>query len=465
MKYTDITGTEEDLEKVIKKLKGVKSDLDIATFKKQYDVSPTREILDTSLRPDKPILNERNETQGVERPNRLAFPLQKRIVGSTVAFSFGKPVLLNCEPKDETDKAILEAVKQIMDDNKIDSHNRKVARNVAKCTEVAEVWFPVNTNEVHDDYGFDTSFKLRVQVFSPWDGNKLYPYYDQTGDMKAFSREFTQLEDGNEITFFETYTDEEKIVWKRVQGVWGEFHKEPIAIGKIPVIYGHQEQVEWHDVQSLIKRLEELMSNFADTNDYNGSPILVLTGQILSMAKKGESGKMVQLDQGAKAEYASWDHAPESIKLEIETLVRFVYSLSQTPDLSFDSVKGLDISGIAMKFLFSDAHLKVEEKREIFDAYLQRRINVVKAYVAMMAKKWEKEVRKLKIKPEIVPFLITNEKDLIDLLAEASGGKALISQETAVEQSGLVKDAKGEYQKIKNEQKETADLNKLESTF
>ena len=81
-------------------------------------------------------------------------------------------------------------------------------------------------------------------------------------------------------------------------------------------------------------------------------------------------------------QYVSWQQAPEAVKLEIETLLKLIYTITQTPDISFDAVKGLGaISGVALKLLFMDAHLKVQDKCEIFDDYLQRRVNVLLEYV------------------------------------------------------------------------------------
>jgi hypothetical protein len=37
--------------------------------------------------------------------------------------------------------------------------------------------------------------------------------------------------------------------------------------------------------------------------------------------------------------------------------------------------------GSALKLFFMDAHLKVQEKVEIFDDYLQRRLSVIQAYI------------------------------------------------------------------------------------
>mgnify|MGYP007057868075 FL=1 len=86
---------------------------------------------------------------------------------------------------------------------------------------------------------------------------------------------------------------------------------------------GRQPAVEWEDVQNLIDRLEKLLSNFADTNDYHASPKIFTTGTILGWAKKGESGAVIEGEEGATAQYLSWAQAPESVKLEIETLLRY----------------------------------------------------------------------------------------------------------------------------------------------
>ena len=149
-------------------------------------------------------------------------------------------------------------------------------------------------------------------------------------------------------------------------------------LGKIPVIYTTQGQSEWHDVQGLIERLETLLSNFADTDDYHASPKIFVTGTVRGFAKKGEAGAIIEADQGATAQYLSWAQAPESVRLEIDTILSFIYTLTQTPNISFDNVKGLGaVSGVALEFLFTDAHLKVQDKMEYLDDYLTLRNNII----------------------------------------------------------------------------------------
>jgi SPP1 family phage portal protein len=225
-------------------------------------------------------------------------------------------------------------------------------------------------------------------------------------------------------------------------------------VKKVPVIFGNQEDVEWADVQYCIDRLEYLLSNFADTNDYHASPKIFVQGRIVGFSRKGEAGGILEGEKDSTAQYLSWAHAPEAVKLEIETLLRFIYGFSQTPDVSFDSVKGLQaISGEALQMLFMDAHLKVQDKREVFDDYLQRRINLVKAFVGKINLKLEKAASVVRITPEIVPYMIDDQTTRIKNLVAANGNKPIISQKSAVAKAGLVENADDEWAQIQAEAK------------
>jgi SPP1 family phage portal protein len=225
------------------------------------------------------------------------------------------------------------------------------------------------------------------------------------------------------------------------------------GIGKIPVVYGCQPAVEWEEVQSLIDRLEKLLSNFADTNDYHASPKIVVKGEVTGFSKKGETGAILQLEgDNPDARYLSWEHAPESVKLEIETLLRMIYAITQTPDISFDSVKGLGaVSGVALKLLFMDAHLKVQEKAEIFDDYLQRRLSVIQAYIGQFNTKLQGACKRLTIEPEIIPYMIEDEQATISLLMDANGNKPIASQRLTVQRLGWAEDVEEECRQIAEE--------------
>lgn len=459
------TTSTPEAEQYLKELNPATHDvMDAAKRKDKWvkvDVSDETDVTEEDETKTKKIVTGKDGEQQhlrIERVARVALAIQKLIVKRAVAFTFGNPVTLNAEPEEGTKESeVLRAVQRVLFETKSRTINRKIARSIFSSTEAAELWYPVEVPTTK--YGFKSKFKLRVAVFSPLNGDKLYPYFDETGDMLAFSREYVIKDNkGKTTTYFETYTDTDIRKWEQTTAGWVMLDGYPKQnqIGKIPVIYGSQPAVEWADVQNLIDRLEKLLSNFADTNDYHASPKIVTKGDILGWAKKGEAGAVIEMDENGSAEYLSWAQAPESVKLEIETLLRFIYTITQTPDISFDSVKGISaVSGVALKLLFMDAHLKVQDKMEIFDDYLQRRLAIIQAFLKQMnagAKDFVAACDSLIIEPEIVPFMIEDEASKVNLILAAAGQKAIISRKTAVQTLGWVKDSDAEIEQIEAEE-------------
>lgn len=384
-----------------------------------------------------------------EHVARIGLDLPNLIVDRHASMVFGNSPSLVCTPADDNQKAVLNAIEKIRHDVKEKTLNRRVAKILFSCCEAAELWYavPVNRKDPKmksNRYGINSPFKLRCAVLDPMKGDQLYPYFDDTNDMIAFSRFYTR-QDSKLVkhTYFETWTDEEHMVWER-QGsgftpIDGYRNEEGVAmpeinpVGKIPVIWGHQDVTEYHNVMILINRLEKLLSNFADTNDYHASPKIFVKGHIEGFSKKGETGAILEGDDNSSAEYLSWANAPESVKLEIETLLKMIYTLTQTPDLSFDSVKGLNLSGVALKLLFTDAHLKVMDHREVFDEYLQRRYNLLAAFVGRMDVNLHEAAQSIEIEPEIHPFMVTDDAAELQQWQNANGGSPVCSLRTSVQ--------------------------------
>lgn len=470
MKLDDILKLEK-AEEQIRELKKRTNTPEIALYNAQYDQT-LHSVMDTNLRPNKTI-NEGEKVedggegirQRIELVARIPLALQKLIVKRAAAFLFGYPVKYHATPEGVTQEELLAGLKKIMASVKIDSFNRRLAREVFRSTEAAECWYFVESPK-HTKYGFDSKFKLRVALFSPLLGDALYPLFDSLGDMVAFSREYSTTEDTETVTYFETWTEDKYRLWKKhkTEG-WSQEKDVANIVGKIPIIYANQAQTEWDDVQLLIERLEKLLSNFADTNDYHAAPKIFVTGHVEGFSSKGESGAIIEGADGASAEYLAWQYAPEAVKLEIATLLNLIYTLTQTPDISFESVKGLGaISGVALKLMFMDAHLKVRDKQEIFDEYLQRRVNLLKALCGKMNNKFEKEVDNLEVAPIITPYIIGDDKNMVDTLTIANGGKPLVSQLTAISLAGLVEDAEAENKQINEEAAAESTMSLFEPT-
>lgn len=428
----------------------------IEKYKAQWDPA-THDVMSDAQdkRPNKKILKEDGSFDRTEYVARIPLALQKVIVSRANSFLFSNKPLIEYDSNNPFDVDVVAAINKVLVSAKELALNRTVGEELMKSSEVAELWYTVQ--EENNLYGFKSKFKLKRFVFSPSKGDTLYPLFDETGDLIAFSRGYTVNVNGKEEQRFDSYTKIDTRQYILKEGQW-TLAKDPVAnvIGKIPIVYCTQGEAEWTKVQNLIERLEKLASNFADTNDYHGSPTIMVEGQITGFARKGEQGKILQGDQGSRAYYLSWDRAPEAIKLEKDMLVDFIYTLTQTPNINFDNLKGLGgVSGIALKLMFMDAHLKVEEKKSIVVEYLNRRMNIIKSFLGAMNVTWKGKINQVETDCDITPYMIDDLKSQVEIALLANGNNPIVSQKTSVKLSGLVdeNDVDSEIAQINAEEK------------
>jgi SPP1 family phage portal protein len=444
-----LLGTFEDLQKkvIAAKPQGTKFE----EIQKEYNPNE-HGVADKTLRPDK--ISTNGETTTVIPVARLPIPLQKRIVSRAAQFLCGNPIELSANPADQLQKDLLSLIIKTWDDNKLDFESKKLAKIMMSETEVAELWY---TEDADETFWANTpnagrgKFKLRMKVLANSLGDSLYPVYNNAGDMIAFGRGYSLLVEGKNEEHFDLYTADQLVLGTKSQAGWTTESIKNIT-RKIPVIYYKQDAPEWSDVQALIDRLERTISNHADTNDYFGSPMVVTKGKILGFAKKGESGKVLELEGSeSSAEYLTWDQSPESVKLEMTNLRSLIYDMTDTPDFSFDQLKGMGtFSGIALKMLFLGAHMKAADKEETFGKAIQRRINYIKAALAVINAKMEPATA-LTVKPKFEYFLPKNDLERIEMLSTATGAKPILSRETAVGLNPFVTDVEAEIKRLDEE--------------
>ncbi len=425
-------------------------------------------VLDTSVRKNKVIQNGAgtNNTDGSEKTTTTSVPVariglsyQKLIVKRRVGFMLTVPVSLDPIYNSESDKEkdLVKMVERIQNDNKIDYLNKEIARRLMSEMEVAEIWYLVES-------GYDKpKFTLKCDIWSKDLGDTLYPYFDTYGNMVAFAREYKLKEGDKDIEHFDIYLDALEYKFVNRNSTWllddtlvtadGTKIPNPKVneVGKIMIVYHSQQYPEWADQQTAIDRLETSYSNHADMNDYFGSPILSLIGELFGGGLvKGDQSKIIQMEKDAKAGFLELNSKPESVKMEQENLHNAIMNLSQTPDISFTAMQGLGtIAQFTMKAYFMDAHMAVSEKEEIFGIGLQRRINIIKAAIGkVIDTSLSKEAETVQIKPVITPYLPQNDTEIIENLTLAKTG-GIISTETAVEQSPLTVDAEVENERLK----------------
>lgn len=398
-------------------------------------------------RPDKTTKNE------VVKTSKIPIPFQRKIVKSASSFLFGSHVKLVASETNEG----MAALTKIWNDIRMDAMLLKFAKTAKSETEATIIFYPVNKE------GQDIKIKARLIDNSK---GKVYPIFDQYGDMVAFGWEYEKTVGDKKTKFLHIWTDETNYVYETDSNNWAisTGYPKPNLFKKIPVVYMSQEQPEWWEVQDLIDRFENSFSKFADTNDYFSSPMYKATGGVTTMPKKDDTGKMVKLDvieteKGniitADLDVISWDRAPEALKLEFETTMELIFGLSDTTYLTFEKAKGLGaVSGVAMRLMFFGSILKAKWDEGDYQTAISRVINILKAGISNITEsKLKSQLEELEIDIKFTSVLPENIKEVIEILTEATGGKAVMSQKTAVSHNPLVEDNEAEMESIEEELK------------
>lgn len=381
--------------------------------------------------------------------NRIAAPYQKIIVSRASAFLTGGGYSIQCKPVIDAETKAFEAIKTTLKKNKIDFKNSELAKRVLSETEAAEIWYSkVNA---------DKTVSMKCNIYSPSDGYSLMPVFDNNRDLIAFSLEYDNVSDRKR--YHDIYTADKLIRtvntgggWQLIPGTPEQPNPLPLKYGKIPVIYYSIDRSVWQDVQQIINRLELLISNFGDINDYNGSPILAAIGEIKGFMAKGETGKVMELTEGADLKYVTWDQAPESIKLEMDTLSDLIFNMTQTPNISFKEMKGLgDISGVAFDRIMIDAHLKAKDAQDgWYGQGIQRRLNFLLA--ACIATGTGMDAAKdLEITPQFNLFKIDSVGESIDIAMKGNGNKPVMTQKESIALAGVSDDVEATYEQLQLE--------------
>jgi hypothetical protein len=440
----------------------------------QYDTAE-HDVFKADKRPKKPVQKPSGlkDLQGKdiintvhEEVNRIALPLQKLIVTRRAAFMNVAKMEIECKPIGKQQENLLAMIKKCRDDNKVQYKAKEIAKRMMSELQCAALWYSENVEAGYwGDLAPAATKRMRMEVLSPVKGDKLYPVFNGLGNLTYFGRQYETFKDitglaitkeliaqaSEKVIHFDVYTDTFIYLFQQVSGGWLMVKKIKHSYGKIPVIYYAQERPEWADVQSEITRLETVLSNFADTNDYNGSPILVSKGVIKGFSAKGERGKVLELDgKDSDIKYVTWEQAPVSIKLEIDSLVDFIFTCSQTPNITVKEMSGIGAapSGAAFDRVLMDPHLAAQDKLDgAYGEGAQRELSFLKSACIAINKPLE-SAKNMSISPKFTLFRIDDRREAIDdSIVALAGGVASI--ETAVAMAGLTDDPKAEIKLIK----------------
>lgn len=428
-------------------------------------------VMDEKLRPKRRVMVEdeiRNEKNEVTKPakyelrdvNRISIPIEQDIVNIHTAFTVGVEPKMEIEGNDESHKSVFEILKTIFRQNKIKFQNKRLVRSWLSEQEVAEYWYTVEDSKWWDkifkmilkSVGIKSEAKRKFKsvIWSPFRGDKLYPYFDDNGDLIVISREYesTEVDGQNKVTMFMSIDKQNVTMYKN-----GEYQKEfKHMFDKIPVMYMYRPDSYCKKIKPMRERFETLLSNFADCLDFNFFPKLAASGVVEGVLGRNSGSEIIQLENGAEISYLTWQQSPEMAKLEFDNLTERMYGMTNTPRITFENLKGTGnaFSGVSFKYVFMSAHMAVSNHAEDVEEFLQRRVNFLVHAIGKIYPKYESISEEIEIQTEIVPFSINNKKDDVDLaVAAVEGGIASVKQ--GIIMAGLTDAAEDELRMIEED--------------
>lgn len=399
---------------------------------------------DRKLRPLQIGHRERyvNGAKSIEA-EKLRVNLQKKITETAASFLLAEPVSITAnDPDNENGQKILQAIRN----NRLNNKLLEFAKVVMSETMAVFMFHEVGTDK-----------EIKARMYNS-DHGKYTPEYDVYGNLVAFYWEFVI----DEVSHLWIFTDE---YIHKYSGPGSSDLKylgsDNHSFGVIPVVFHEQPEPEWFDTKEMIDRIEMILSKLAGSNNYFAFPILKMKGSTVKNKDGKEEGLIDISDDGksillgiaekngqiveADAEFLQRDTGVDSIKLEMDFLKEFIFNISQTPDLSFDNVKGIGaISSRALELMLQDAINKAKGKMNQYRTVVERIISVFKHGMGIKDDELEFDIE----------FNISIPRDIaeeIKALVDANGGYPVMSQESSVSKSPYTKDVKTEIDQIKKE--------------
>ena len=390
-----------------------------AELKEQWDYS-RHGVMNEAHRPNDRVLvkGEVVGVNGVRTPavyeekkvNRIASSLEQLIVEIHTAFAMGLPPDLQAKARTKDEENMLDLIHETEIRNRIRFVNQRAMRAVLSETIVAEYWWAVKDPEFYEgkDYARGATSRLRCELWSPFNGDKIIPIKDTYGDLVAFYRFYSVKVDGKEVQKMMQIDDTYIYTYENMQGKgWVLLKQEPHGFEKIPVVYMEMKQALCDRIQSKRKRIEELESNYADCINDNFFPKVLVRGLMVGLQRSGKTQTIEMTGQDADVRYLTWDQSTTAAEGELARLVDDCFTMTMTPRINPKDLQGLGsaLSGVAFKYVFMGAHIAVRKHEEVVGEYLARRYNFLKHAIALQVPAVSAG-KSLRLDPVLVPFTI-----------------------------------------------------------
>lgn len=419
---------------------------------KEYDPKQ-HPVMNRGAYPDI-VRKKKNGGSKTECVTRITRGWQKLAVKRISGIMFGLPAVRKYKPQNDAEQRVANIMEDIFRRNRIDSLNRDRCKKLYASCEVLTIWYAVEVPTVYG--GESTALRLRCKTYSPMSGAELYPLFDEFGDLVALSVQYGRTEESKTITYFETYTEDRHIRYVMNGTTWGEEINEQIEIGKIPAIYLYREEPVWEEESNNVYEAEWALSRNGNYIRKNARPNWVVFSDEKirngSDINKDDDGTgFFQYPANAKAGYETWQQATESLKYHVDTIKQNFFMQLQLPDISYENMKSAPMSGESRKMMFMDAQQKAFDESGIWEEAFDREINVIRAFMKKMYPSLASAIDTLQVEAQIVPFQINDDAEKVTNLSNATGGKPIMSQRTAIQELAIVDDVDEELRLIEEE--------------
>lgn len=424
----------------------------IAGYQRDYDYSK-HAIYDKNLRPDGIVLVKQGDPErGIPNTyrsapvNRISFPIEQEITDTHTAFAVGMPVKLQSSPSSPEEGELLDHIMEVNRDCKIDYHNRSVVRAWLSETRVAEYWYYDKTKD-----------QFRTVIWSPFRGDVLVPIKDSTGHLTEFIRYYkTKDHDTLQETKHAMCISATEVVEYSYNKEWQEVDRYHHGFAKIPVVYMDRPEPIYAPIKSLRERLETNVSNYADIVDYNFAPKLIYKNvDSIDVENTGRTS-VVKTTGETDIHYLTWNQSPETAKYEIESMLDRIYSITNTPRTTPRDMHGAGaaFSGVAFRYTFLGTHLAVRRYEEAIGEFLTRRYNLLCHCIATRRPLLKEASKSLVITPQLQPYTIDNEREHLQNILLANGGKPVMSHLDGIRAFGRSSDPEGTLRRIQEEEQQ-----------
>lgn len=378
---------------------------------------------------------EQNDVIGFEDVERVSIALQESLRRTKSVCTFGNDIWIGNEGTEEQTDEIIN----------LKSHWNMAGMQKA-LLQFARSAFGTGDSAI---YLYRDGNRVNYKIFSFEDGDVIAENIHPVTKERVFVRMYNK----DDIQAVEIYGTKYVEIWakesdrSKLAKWWGQnitktisedgytlVKRELHGSDECPVVYHREKDVCWGEGQTIIERIEKILSDLAENNRYYAFQMLFLTGGLLQLPDVGWQGKVLgsKSDDGTAKVLEPAD-CSNSFTLDLDTNTKLLYEVTSTTVVTPEDLKGGDYSGAYIRNLyFRDVQWTTEASARL-DPFMKKLLSIFASLVG----KIEGDITKyenLRLSYKIIPYLPQNELEEITILTMAVNS-GFMSIETATEES------------------------------